>query len=78
MAYTGYTCVRVESSGRIVTVVIDDPPLNLIKRDLLDELGELPAELAVSATARRIASSSPEAVLVTGYVLPVDSGVTIH
>jgi enoyl-CoA hydratase/carnithine racemase len=46
MAYTGYTCVKVESSGRIVTVIIDNPPLNQITRDLLDELGELTAELA--------------------------------
>jgi enoyl-CoA hydratase/carnithine racemase len=29
-----------------VTVIIDNPPLNLITRDLLDELGELKTELA--------------------------------
>ncbi len=40
MAYTSYTCVKAESSGQIVTVIIDNPPLNLITRDLLDELGE--------------------------------------
>lgn len=40
MAYTSYTCVKAESSGQIVTVIIDNPPFNLITRDLLDELGE--------------------------------------
>jgi len=46
MAYTDYNRVRVESSGRIVTAIIDNPPLNLITRELLDELGELTTELA--------------------------------
>lgn len=40
MAYTGYTCVKAESSGQIVTVIIDNSPLKMITRDLLDELGE--------------------------------------
>jgi enoyl-CoA hydratase/carnithine racemase len=46
MAYTDYSRVRIESDGRVLTAIIDNPPLNLITRELLDELGELTAELA--------------------------------
>jgi enoyl-CoA hydratase/carnithine racemase len=46
MAYTDYRRVAVRSADRIVTAVIDNPPLNLITRELLDELGNFAAELA--------------------------------
>ena len=44
--YSNYRRLRVQTDGRVVTAIIDNPPLNLITRDLLDELGQLTAELA--------------------------------
>ena len=46
MGYTDYSRVKITSQGRVVTAVLDNPPLNLITRDLLEELGRLTAELA--------------------------------
>ena len=45
MGYADYNRVKTTSEGRVVTAVIDSPPLNLITRELLDELGRLTTEL---------------------------------
>jgi enoyl-CoA hydratase/carnithine racemase len=45
MGYADYNRVGITSEGRVVTAVIDSPPLNLITRELLDELGRLTTEL---------------------------------
>jgi NAD(P)-dependent dehydrogenase (short-subunit alcohol dehydrogenase family) len=90
MAYTGYTCVKVESSGRIVTVIIDNPPLNLT---LTPRVQARAASRPTTGLAGRhlfgpteptdvahmaVYLASDQSRMVTGHVLPVDSGVTIH
>ena len=45
MGYADYDRVKITSESRVVTAVIDSPPMNLITRELLDELGRLTTEL---------------------------------
>jgi enoyl-CoA hydratase/carnithine racemase len=49
--YTDYHRLRVETAGRLVTAAIDSPPMNLITRELLDELGRLTDEVAADTEA---------------------------
>ena len=41
MAYEGYQRLRIAVEGRIVTATIDNPPINLITRELYGELARL-------------------------------------
>ena len=41
MSYESYKVVRVEQKGKIAYATIDNPPINLITRNLLDELVQL-------------------------------------
>jgi enoyl-CoA hydratase/carnithine racemase len=45
MAYDNYTLVSVEQRGRVAYATINNPPINLITRNLLDELVQLSSEL---------------------------------
>jgi enoyl-CoA hydratase/carnithine racemase len=45
MAYEGYQRLRIAAQGRIVTATIDNPPINLITRELYGELARLAQEL---------------------------------
>lgn len=46
MAYENYSLIRATSVGRIVTATIDNPPINLLTRELMLELISLSEELA--------------------------------
>lgn len=46
MAYEGYQRLKIARDGRIVTAVIDNPPINLITLELYGELARLSQELA--------------------------------
>jgi enoyl-CoA hydratase/carnithine racemase len=45
MAYEEYQRLRIAAQGRIVTATIDNPPINLITRELYGELARLAQEL---------------------------------
>jgi enoyl-CoA hydratase/carnithine racemase len=45
MAYEGYQRLRIAVEGRIVTATIDNPPINLITRELYGEFARLAQEL---------------------------------
>jgi enoyl-CoA hydratase/carnithine racemase len=45
MAYEGYKCLHIARDGRVVTAVIDNPPINLITIELYQELIRLSQEL---------------------------------
>jgi enoyl-CoA hydratase/carnithine racemase len=45
MAYDGYQRLRIVTEGRLVTATIDNPPINLITRELYGELARLAQEL---------------------------------
>ena len=45
--YDGYTLIRISHAGRIVTAIVDSPPINLITLDLFGELARLAEEVAV-------------------------------
>ncbi len=45
MAYENYELIRVEVRGRVAYATIDNPPINLITRPLLEEFTRLSAEL---------------------------------
>lgn len=45
MAYDDYSFIRASSAGRIVTATIDNPPINLLTRELMAELIRLSKEL---------------------------------
>ena len=51
MAYEGYQRLRIAVEGRIVTATIDNPPINLITRELYSELARLAQELEADQTA---------------------------
>ena len=51
MAYEGFNRLRVAREDRIVTAVIDNPPINLITLELFGELARLSQELADDADA---------------------------
>jgi len=51
MAYDRYNRLRVSSEGRIVTAVVDNPPINLITLELYGELARLSEELAADREA---------------------------
>jgi enoyl-CoA hydratase/carnithine racemase len=51
MAYEGYRRLRIAAEGRIVTATIDNPPINLITRELYGELARLAQELEVDEQA---------------------------
>ncbi|MGQ3049179.1 MAG: enoyl-CoA hydratase/isomerase family protein [Niveispirillum sp.] len=46
MAYGDYSLIRMSSAGRIVTATIDNPPINLLTRELMAELIRFSRELA--------------------------------
>jgi enoyl-CoA hydratase/carnithine racemase len=46
MAYEGYQRLAIVRGGRIVTAAVDNPPINLITRELFGELSRLSQELA--------------------------------
>jgi enoyl-CoA hydratase/carnithine racemase len=45
MAYDTYKVIRVEVRGKVAYATIDNPPVNVITRDLLDDLTRLSIEL---------------------------------
>jgi enoyl-CoA hydratase/carnithine racemase len=45
MAYEGYKRLHISEEGRVVTAVIDNPPINLITLELFAELARLAREL---------------------------------
>jgi enoyl-CoA hydratase/carnithine racemase len=45
MAYETYKVIRVEVRGKVAYATIDNPPVNVITRDLLDDLTRLSTEL---------------------------------
>ena len=45
MGYEGYQRLRIVAEGRLVTATIDNPPINLITRELYGELARLAQEL---------------------------------
>ena len=45
MAYETYKVIRVEVRGKVAYATIDNPPVNVITRDLLDDLTRLSIEL---------------------------------
>jgi enoyl-CoA hydratase/carnithine racemase len=51
MAYEGYQRLTIRRDGRVVTAVIDNPPINLITLDLFGELNRLSQEVADDAEA---------------------------
>jgi enoyl-CoA hydratase/carnithine racemase len=51
MAYEGYQRLRIAVEGRIVTATIDNPPINLITRELYGELARLAQELEADDAA---------------------------
>lgn len=46
MVHSNYTCLAVKVRGRVVVATINNPPLNMLTRDLLADLGRLTAEVA--------------------------------
>src|SRR6202030_657978 len=51
MAYEGYKLLRIAREGRIVSAVVDNPPINLITLELYGELARLAQELEADAEA---------------------------
>jgi len=51
MTYDRYNRIRVAREGRIVTAVVDNPPINLITLELYGELARLSEELAADQEA---------------------------
>jgi len=51
MAYDGYTLIDVQRDGRLVTAVINNPPINLITMALFGELARLAEELEADPAA---------------------------
>ena len=45
MAYDNYKLIRVEVRGKVAYAMIDNPPINLITRSLLEEFIRLSTEL---------------------------------
>ena len=45
MAYDTYKVIRVEVRGKVAYATIDNPPVNVITRNLLDDLTRLSSEL---------------------------------
>jgi len=62
MPYEGYRRLRIEVDGRIVTAVIDNPPINLITRELYGDLAHLAQELGADDGAQVLVlkSADPE------------------
>ncbi|HSZ51143.1 MAG TPA: enoyl-CoA hydratase/isomerase family protein [Caulobacteraceae bacterium] len=50
MAYEGYQRLRIAAAGRLVIATIDNPPINLITRELYGELARLAQELEADET----------------------------
>jgi enoyl-CoA hydratase/carnithine racemase len=46
MAYEGYRLIRIAREGRIITAVVDAPPINIITLELYGELARLSQEVA--------------------------------
>ena len=46
MAYEGYSLIRIARDGRIVTAIVDAPPINIITLELYAELARLSQELS--------------------------------
>jgi enoyl-CoA hydratase/carnithine racemase len=46
VVHSNYTCLAVKVRGRVVVATINNPPLNMLTRDLLADLGRLTAEVA--------------------------------
>lgn len=51
MAFGAYQKIRISRDGKIVTAVIDNPPINLITLELYGELARLSEELAADKDA---------------------------
>ncbi len=52
MAYDGYQLLKITHAARIVTAVIDNPPINLMTLALFGELARLSQELEADETAQ--------------------------
>jgi enoyl-CoA hydratase/carnithine racemase len=52
MAYDGYSLLEVRQHGRLITAVINNPPINLITMSLFGELARLAAELEADTDAQ--------------------------
>jgi enoyl-CoA hydratase/carnithine racemase len=46
MAYRDYRLIRFSAAGRVLTAMVDAPPINIVTLDLFAELARLAAELA--------------------------------
>ena len=62
MAYEGYQRLRIARDGRIVTAIVDNPPINLITLELFGELARLSQEVAddKDATVFVLKSANPD------------------
>jgi len=62
MAYEGYQRLRVAKDGRIVTAIVDNPPINLITLELYGELARLSQEVVDDgdATVFVLKSANPD------------------
>jgi len=49
--YSNYKRIRIETESRLLTATLDNPPINLITRELLDELAAFTEELAADPEA---------------------------
>lgn len=62
MAYEGYQRLRIARDGRIITAIVDNPPINLITLELFAELARLSQEVADDrdATVLVLKSANPD------------------
>ena len=51
MAYDGYQRLKIDREGRIVTAVVDNPPINLVTLELFGELNRLSQDVAADNEA---------------------------
>ena len=80
MSYSNYKRVRIETEGRLLTATLNNPPMNLITQELLDELGAFTDELAADPGALVLVIKSadpdffiPHAELATLYAMQPDA-----
>ena len=62
MAYEGYQRLRIARDGRIITAIVDNPPINLITLELFAELARLSQDVADDrdATVLVLKSANPD------------------
>jgi len=60
MTYTGYRALRISSDNHIVTAVIDYPPMNLIGKEVVEDLHRFTEEVALDDDARVVIFKSAD------------------